>query len=169
MAKNSPKFTLEGAELLFKNFSGHPSQYNEKGNRHFSVILPQDLAEDLLADGWNVKFLKAHEEGDTEPPYVEVTVSYKNRPPRIVMITGEGEDEVRTTLNDDSVETLDFVSMRTVDLTVNGYVWEVNGKGGIKAYVQTMYVTIEEDELDRKYAQRPSGAFTEEDGSEFDD
>lgn len=158
MVKDSPKFKLEEltySDILFKNFAGKESKFTTEGDRHFSVILPDELATQLLADGWNVKYLKPRDEGDPEVPCVQVSVSYKNRPPRIVMITGSGGSEVRTPLNEDNVETLDFADIRTCDLIVNGYEWDVNGKTGTKGYLQTMYITIEEDELQRKYAEAP--------------
>jgi hypothetical protein len=49
---------------------------------------------------------------------------------------------------------LDWAEFENIDLIVSGYDWDVNGKQGTKAYLKKMYVTLVEDELDRKYATR---------------
>lgn len=142
--------TIEDARIIFRNFAGKEGQYNRQGDRSFAVILTPDLARALLADGWNVRSLQAREEGDEETPYIQVAVNYKNRPPKVIMITSSA----RTHLTDDTIEVLDWADIQTVDLIIRGYEWDVNGKTGTKAYLQSMYITIEEDELERKYAQK---------------
>lgn len=141
-------FQVDDAQIIFRNFSGREDKYNREGDRNFSVILDEEAALQMLADGWNVKYLAAREEGDADTPYIQVAVGYKNRPPRVVLISSAG----RTNLDEDSVATLDWVSILKADLIARAYQWEVNGKGGIKAYLQTMFVTIDEDELERRYA-----------------
>ena len=53
---------------------------------------------------------------------------------------------------EDTVEMLDYDSFELVDLTINPYEYDVSGSQGISAYLKTMYVTVEEDSLDAKYA-----------------
>jgi hypothetical protein len=69
-----------------------------------------------------------------------------------VLITSRG----RSNLDEHTVSTLDWVDILNVDLIVRPYEWTVNGKSGIKAYLQSIYVTIEEDPLEQKYAELES-------------
>ena len=141
-------FMVEDAQLIFKNFAGKEDKYNRAGDRNFSVILSSEVAVQMEKDGWNVKWLKPREEDDEPTPYIAVAVNFKNRPPRIVMLTSTS----RTPVSEDMVEALDYADIAMVDLIARGYEWDVNGKRGIKAYLQSMFVTIEEDALEQKYS-----------------
>lgn len=149
--------TVENARLVFRNFAGKEGQYNREGDRNFAVILDNQVAEQLLADGWNVKYLKAREEDDVPTPYIQVSVGYKGRPPRIVMITSRKRQEI----GEDLVEMLDWVDIKQVDLIFRPYNWVIPGRNGrpddtgVKAYLKSMYITIEEDELELKYSEDP--------------
>ncbi len=145
---DSKRFQIEDARLIFRNFTGKEGQYNHEGARNFSVILTDDVAVEMLRDGWNVKYLEPREEGETPTPYIQVSVNFKNRPPNVVLLSSTG----RTHLTDKTVDVLDWANIEKVDLIARAYDWTVNGKSGTKAYLQTMFVTIEEDALERKYA-----------------
>ena len=83
-------------------------------------------------------------------------VSYRARPPKIVCIPDITKRRVYIT--EQTVDSLDYVEILNVDLTINPYVWEANGNTGVKAYLGTMYVTIAEDPLDAKYADEEVAA-----------
>lgn len=147
MADASRDITIENAQIAFRNFSGKEDRYNAAGKRNFAIILTPMMADKMLADGWNVKHLKARDEGDTPTPYIQVSVSYENRPPKIVMITKRG----KTFLSQDEIELLDWTDFHTVDVTLNPYDWNVNGNAGVKAYLKSFYVRIVEDYLAEKW------------------
>ena len=142
---------MEGVRIIFRNFSGKEGQYNREGDRNFAVLLDDATANAMAEDSWNIKWLKPREddEDDTPQAYLPVSLNFKGRPPRIVLITSRG----RTNLDEDSVEMLDWADIINVDLIVRPYEWTVNDKSGIKAYLQSIYVTIEEDPLEIKYNQ----------------
>lgn len=149
MAPNS--VTLENVRIGFRNFAGQAGPYNAEGVRSFAVFLDPEIAQDMLKDGWNVKFLKPRED-ETEPQaYLSVAVSYKGRPPRAVIVTSKG----RTPIDESSIETLDWVDIASVDMILTAYEWSVNGNSGIKAYLSSIYVSIVEDELSEKYGDLP--------------
>lgn len=147
--EDNATITLENARLIFLNFEGKEGMYNQKGERNFGLILPPELAQQMLADGWNVKELRAREEeeGEEPTPWISVNVKFSVKPPRIVLLSSGG----RTTLDEKNVEILDSMDIKTVDLVIRAYNWTVNNKSGTKAYLKTMFVTIEEDALEQKY------------------
>lgn len=154
--------TIENARIFFRNFEGREGQYNEQGVRSFGVALPDDFAEIMARDGWNVKQLRPREEGDAPQSWVPVSVNFgKGRPPRVVLIVDRYNHEigdfqqVRTTLGEDEVGVLDFADMANVDLILNPYPYNVNGRAGIKAYLKSIYVTMRLDALEAKYAAVP--------------
>jgi hypothetical protein len=147
MPDENKSFMVEDAEIIFRNFEGREGPYNKKGERSFGVVLTDEVAAQMLNDGWNVKFLEPREEGDSPRPFISVAARFDKYPPRVVLITSSS----RTQLDEGSVEVLDWTNFKTVDLIARGSYWEVNGKSGWKAYLQSMFVTIEEDALERKY------------------
>lgn len=148
MAYEDNSVVMEGVRIIFRNFAGKEGMYNREGDRNFGVLLDDDVAEAMAKDGWNVKWLKPRDEDEHEQAYLSVAVNFKGRPPRVVMITSRG----RTPLSEDDVEVLDWADISTVDLIVRPYEWAVNGKTGIKAYLKSIFVTINEDALELKYA-----------------
>lgn len=153
--KRLQNLMIENSRIIFRNFAGNEGQYNRAGDRNFCVPLEPADADAMMRDGWNVKFLKPREEGDEPQAYLKVKVNLGgNRPPKIVMVTSRG----RTTLDDDMVGILDWADIASVDMMLNPYSWDVNGKSGITAYLKSIFVTIQEDELDLKYANVPDYA-----------
>ena len=158
MLKKTPRgdLMLEGVKIIFRNFGGRPGKFKPAGDRGFSVLLDKDLAEALKDDGFNVKTLKPREEGDEPAFHLPVKVKYNgNRyDPTVVLVTDRG----RTTLTEDMVDIVDISDITNVDLVINAYNYEVNGSTGISAYLQRAYITIEEDEFERKYSNVPDSA-----------
>lgn len=147
MANRIANISVENAKIIFRNFAGKPSKFNAEGKRNFCLLIDDESANKFKMDGWNVKYLNPRDPDDKPQPYIQVSVAFDNFPPNIFLISG-GK---KTKLNEDTVSVLDYAEIENVDLIIRPYSWEVSGKSGIKAYVKNMYVTIVENEFEKKY------------------
>lgn len=160
MAQNQPLrelplLTIEDAEFVYKtNFEGRAERYNAAGNRYFNVAVPPEMAEALAADGWNIKWTKA---GQNHPnpdehvaqAYVEVTVGYKFRPPKVLMV----RDGRATPITESTISLLDSTEFSSVDIVIRARRWQGDdGSSGYKAWLKTFVGIVDMDDLDRKYA-----------------
>lgn len=146
--------SIENAKIGFRNFGGEAGKYNPPGRRNFCVFFDTETGKVLENDGWNIRWAKPRNEDDEPTPFLQVTVSYTNPRllPEVMLITSRG----KTLLDEDSVEILDRAEILNVDLKIRPYNWDVNNKQGVKAYLSKMFVTIDEDNLEKKYYDVPT-------------
>ena len=147
---------IDDARIIYRNFAGAPSKFNREGDRNFAVVIDdQDIAEALTEKGWNVKIKPPREEGDEPFMFLPVKVKFNERGPRVYLQNSLGGRN-RVTLDEDTVGILDNVDITNVDLDIRPYDWDVQGKTGRTAYLQSICVTQEVDRFLERYAEQES-------------
>lgn len=148
---------IADARLIWRNFSGKAGKFNAEGQRNFNVVIDSETFKVLAKDGWNVRCIepKADQDPDTPPLYIlPVKVSFGKRPPKIQLISSSGSKM----LDESTVNMLDFIDIKTCDVVVNPYNYNVLGKCGVSGYLKSLYVTMIEDSFAAKYADVPTSA-----------
>lgn len=139
---------MENAKIRFRNFSGRPDEFTREGDRSFALVIDdEDLVNKLKEDGWNVRMRMPKNDGEDPWYYLKVKVNFGGFPPKIIEVTSRN----RVSLNEETVGILDSAELKSVDVEISPYHWEIGGRSGITAYLKTMYATIEEDPFAAKY------------------
>lgn len=139
---------IDGARIIYRNFSGVGSKFNREGDRNFAVIIPtEEMANELIEDGWNVKIKPPREDQDEPFMFLPVKMKFNDRGPAVYIVTGDKMNR----LDEESVGSLDDVDIVSVDLDVRPYDWEVNGKTGRTAYLHSIKVIQEVDRFLARY------------------
>lgn len=133
---------IDDARIIYRNFAGRGDKYNREGDRNFAVVIPdEEMANELANLGWNVKIKPPREDGDTPFMFLPVKVKFNDRGPNVYLKTGD----VQNKLDEESVDLLDNIDIVGVDLDIRPYDWDVNGKEGRTAYLQSIRVIQDVD------------------------
>lgn len=142
---------IDDARIIFRNFAGVGSKFNREGDRSFAVIIDdQEMADELVNAGWNVRIKPPRDEDDAPFMYLPIKVKFNDLGPIVYLKTGD----VMNKLDEESVACLDNVDILGVDLDVRPYDWEVNGKTGRTAYLQSICVIQEVDRFAERYMRK---------------
>jgi len=140
---------IEDARIIYRNFSGLGTKYNREGDRNFAVIIPnQEIADELMKEGWAVKIKPPRDEDDSPFMYLPVKIKYNSRGPAAYVKSGKSVQR----LNEDTISMLDEIDILSVDMDLRPYDWEVNGKTGRSAYLQAINVIQNIDRFGARYA-----------------
>lgn len=141
---------IDDARIIYRNFRGEGGKFNREGDRNFAVVIPkQELADELLNRGWNVKIKPPKDEEDSPFMYLPVKVKFNDRGPQVYLRTGDRVNR----LDEETISVLDDIDIRSVDLDIRPYDWDVNGKSGRTAYLQSIEVIQEIDRFAARYAE----------------
>lgn len=133
---------IDDARIIYRNFAGRGDKYNREGDRNFAVVIPdEEMADELTNLGWNVKIKSPREDGDTPFMFLPVKVKFNDRGPNVYLKTGN----VQNKLDEESVGLLDNIDIIGIDLDIRPFDWDVNGKQGRTAYLQSIRVIQDVD------------------------
>ena len=150
---------IDDARIIYRNFSGAESKFNRKGDRNFAIVIPtEELAKELSDLGWNIK-VKDPREGDDVPfMFLPVKIKFNERGP-VAYLKSSGN---MVKLDEESISIIDDVDIAQCDLDIRPYDWEVNGKQGRTAYLQSICVTQRIDRFAERYGFNEEGTDDEE-------
>lgn len=140
---------IDDARIIFKNFEGRGDKFNREGDRNFSLLIEDpDTADALIAEGWNVRIKPGRDEDEGPFMRLPVKVKFTDYGPNVYLVTGDRRNE----LDEESIACLDNIDIESIDMDIRPYDWEVNGKTGRTAYLQSMQVVQRIDRFAARYA-----------------
>lgn len=167
----NPRGVLEitDAKLIFRNFRGLQTEFNDEGKRNFCVLISggefdngkevfkldaEEMADALRGEenrygvGWNVKVKLPKKEGDTPYHFLKVNVNFNDRGPRIFV---RSAGNVRT-YDEETVGVLDRIDILCADLTIRPFDGETRMGAYRSAYLQSIDVLQDIDHISARYA-----------------
>ena len=158
---NGTVLTIEHAETIYRrNFGGQPDDFNPNGGkRYFNVIVPEDMVDALVADGWHVKETHPKEDDQAVQHYLKVNVNFNgNRPPKIWVKTNNKNSKA-ILLDETTIGEMDTYEI--VDMTVNITPWITKKYNTVPAYLKSAYVTVQDNDF------VPDGFFDDDETEPF--
>lgn len=140
---------IDDAKIIFRNFEGRGDKFNREGDRNFSLLIEDpDTADALVREGWNVRIKEGRDPDEGPFMRLPVKVKFTDYGPNVYLVTGDRRNE----LDEESIGCLDNIDIESVDMDIRPYDWEVNGRTGRTAYLQSMQVIQRIDRFAARYA-----------------
>ena len=153
---------IEDAHIMFPNFRGIADQFTVKGHRHFCVEIPEEMVDEMVEAGWNIRHTRPKNEEYEPVAYTDINIQWnfeKNKIPYVTFITSGGETEI----DEELVGDLDTAEIEKVNLAIDPSYWKRNdGTWGIKGYVKSLEAYLYEDPIRRRRAERQRAVREEE-------
>lgn len=157
------RYEIEGTNFIYKpHFAGktRPEDRYPCTSRNVDIIIPEDLAMEMLEDGFRVRETSpspGHEEGFIPEYFVNCKALFQSegarRNPIICLVDQDG---LSNPLDEETIANLDDIRIarNSVDVVLSPYT-----KGGGQhptLYIQSLYVRqeIDDDPFARKYPRR---------------
>jgi len=142
---------INGRQIIFKNFEGRGDKFNREGDRNFSLRIDDpDTADALIKEGWNVRIKEGRDEEEGPFMRLPIKVKFTDYGPNVYLVTGNRRNE----LDAESIACLDNIEIESVDMDIRPYDWDVNGRCGRTAYLQSMEVVQRIDRFAARYADK---------------
>lgn len=124
---------------VFRNFAGEERQYNRFGDRNFGIVIDEQTAKNLERNGWRIRWMKP--KVGAKIPYLFIKVMPNEAIPEITLRSNGNE----AILALEEWNTLDYLPIRIVKMTVHAKAWQFQGKEGITALLDTLIVTTDKE------------------------
>ncbi len=123
---------INDARIIYRNFSGVPSEYNRNGERNFCVVIPTtDIANALVEAGWNVRSKPPKEEGEEPLRFLPVKLKFNAYGPGVQLITRG----ITRQLDEETIGCLDDIRIDHCNMDLRPYHWTKGGRSGISAWL----------------------------------
>lgn len=125
---------IKNSSIVFHNFAGKVSDFNENGYRTVNIALTPEEAKRYSQLGWNVR---SYENRDGETTYnIQAYISYRYSEPKILWV----HDGIKDYVHEDTVDRLDGIRFKrgSVRAAITGSPWTNRGRSGISAYINQL-------------------------------
>lgn len=142
---------IDNAKIIFKNFEGRGDKFNREGDRNFSLLIEDpNTADAMIKEGWNVKIKEGRDEDEGPFMRLPIKVKFTDYGPRVYLNSAGNVTE----LDEESIACLDNIDIESVDMDIRPYDWDVNGRTGRTAYLQSMEVIQRIDRFAARHSNR---------------
>ena len=138
-------YVLNNTRFIFRpNFAGDSTKdkFGSTTRKATLVIPDKNMADEMLANGINVKVLDPRDATEEPVYFVTVIANFNSKvPPKMYLVSGGNEPVL---LDEDTVGEIDNSYVLNVNASLNPWFNENTGKTSL--YIRNMYVELEVDD-----------------------